>query len=63
MFINQSLFPFYRILWSISKSLHELGKISSNYISSVRNKITIKNAQLVTHAEDFKNYLQLLSGC
>ena len=33
IFINTSLCPYYRMLWSKCKRLHDLGKISNFYIS------------------------------
>ena len=32
--INESLCPYYRVLWSKSKSLHRMGKIFSYYVSN-----------------------------
>ena len=41
--INQSLYPYYRVLWSKSKSLHRMGKIFSYYVSN--GTVTIKTQE------------------
>lgn len=41
IFINQSLHPYYRMLWSKSKRLHDLGKINNQFIRC--GKVKIKN--------------------
>ena len=59
IFINQSLCPYYRILWSKSKKLHSLGKVHTFYVSNSTNKIKIsKNSQpiSITHSSDFDKY-------
>ena len=56
VFINSSLWPCYKILWSKSKKLFTLGKINSFYISNgtVRIKISESSFPLsVAHADDF----------
>ena len=42
LYINQSLCPYYRVLWSKSKSLHSMGKIYSYYVSNGTVKIKIQ---------------------
>ena len=59
LFINRSLCPYYKVLWSKSKKLHNLGKIHSFFVSGDTVKIIINesNAPLpVTHVDDFGNY-------
>ena len=41
IFINISLFPYYRMLWSKSQILRDLGEISNYYISSGTSKVII----------------------
>ena len=41
-FIKQSLFPYYRVLWSKSKSLHSMAKIFSYYVWNGTVKIAYK---------------------
>ena len=42
LYINQSLCPYYRVLWSKNKSLHRMGKIFSYYVSNSTVKIKIE---------------------
>ena len=59
IFVNQSLCPYYRILWSKSKKLHSLGKIFNFYISNsaIRIKINESSQPLsITHSSDFDKY-------
>ena len=42
LYINQSLCPYYRVLWSKSISLHRMGKIFSYYVSNGTVKIKIQ---------------------
>ena len=59
IFINPSLCPYYRMLWSKSKRLLDLGKINNFYVSSGKIKIRIQENSKplsITHAEDFKKY-------
>ena len=42
IFINPSLCPYYRMLWSKSKRLLDLGKINNFYVSSGKSKIRIQ---------------------
>ena len=59
VFINPSLRPCYRMLWSKSKKLLDLGKINNFYISSGKIKIRIQENSKplsITHVEDFKKY-------
>lgn len=58
-FINRSLFPYCKVLWSKSKKLHSLGKIFSFYFSGDGIKIKIDgNSSLlsITHVDDFRKY-------
>ena len=59
IFINTSWCPYYRMLWSKSKSLLDLRKINNFYVSSGKIKIRIKKNSKplsITHVEDFKKY-------
>ena len=59
IFINPSLCPYYRMLWSKSKRLLDLGKINNFYVSSGKIKIRIQENSkplAITHVEGFKNY-------
>ena len=59
IFINQSLCPYYRILWSKCKKLHSLDKIHTFYVSNGTFKIKIsENGQpiSITHTSDFDKY-------
>ena len=56
IFINSSLCPYYKMLWSKSKKLLTLGKINSFYISNgtIRIKISENSSLLsITHVDDF----------
>ena len=58
-FINTSLCPYYRMLWSDCKRLHDLGKISNFYISSGTIKVKIfenRNPISILHTKDFVKY-------
>ena len=55
IFVNQSLCPYYRILWSKTKRLQSMGKINSFFISGRTVKIKIdKNSKplAITHLDD-----------
>ena len=57
IYINQSLCPYYRILWSKAKRLQNIGSIDSFYISSGSIKIKVtENSSPITimHLDDFK---------
>ena len=41
VFVNESLCPYYRVLWAKSKRLHTLGKINNFYFSNGAIKIRI----------------------
>ena len=59
IFINQSLCPYYRILWSKCKKLHSLDKIHTFYVSNGTIKIKIsENSQpiSITDTSDFDKY-------
>ena len=53
------LCPYYRMLWSKCKRLHDLGKISNFNISSGTIKVKIpenRNPISITHTQDFVKY-------
>ena len=55
--INQSLCPYYRILWLKAKKLHNIGSINHFYISSgtIKIKVTENSRPItITHLDDFK---------
>ena len=59
LFIDRSLCPYYKVLWSKSKKRNNLGKIRSFFISSDTVKIKINESTPslpVTHVDDFGNY-------
>ena len=59
IFINTSLCPYYRMLCSKCKRLHDLGKISNFYISSSTVKVKIsekRNPISITHTQYFVKY-------
>ena len=59
IFINTNLCPYYRMLWSKCKRLHELGNITNFYISSGTIKVKITNNSsptAVTRTQDFTKY-------
>ena len=61
LFINRSLCPYYKVLWSKSKKLQNLGKIYSFFIFDDKIKIKINENSpplSVTHTDDFGNYFQ-----
>ena len=56
VFINQSLYPYYRMLWSKSKRLHGMGTINHFFISGGTVKVKInENSRFlaITHLNDF----------
>ena len=56
IFVNQSLCPYYRMLWSKSKRLRSMGMINSFFISggTVKVKIAENSRPLaITHLNDF----------
>ena len=59
VFINHSLCPCYRVLWSKSKVLLDMGKINRLIVSNgtVKVKISEISAPIsITHADDFAKY-------
>ena len=59
LYINQSLCPYYRMLWSKTKTLYQKGKIDSFYVSNGNIKIRLQeNARPITisHTHDFIKY-------
>ena len=59
IFVNQSLCPYYKVLWSKSKRLRDLNKIHSFYISNNGIKIRIhENSKpiIITHVADLEKH-------
>ena len=57
LYINQSLCPYCRVLWSKSKSLHRMGKIFSYYVSNGTVKIKIQETSKplsIMHTSDLE---------
>ena len=58
-FVNQSLCPYYKVLWSKSKRLRNLNEIRSFYISNNGTKIRIhENSKpiIITHVADLEKH-------
>ena len=58
IYINQSLCPYYRILWSKAKRLQNIDSIDNFYISSgsIKIKVTENSSPVtITHLDDFKD--------
>ena len=56
IFVNQSLCPYYRMLWSKSKRLRSMGMINSFFISGETAKVKIaenSSPLAITHLNDF----------
>ena len=59
VFINHSLCPYYRVLWSKSKVLLNMGKINRLMVSNGKIKVQISKISAptsITHADDFTKY-------
>ena len=59
IFISTRLCPYYRMLWSKCKRLHDLGKISNFYISSGTIKVKIsenRNPISITYTQYIVEY-------
>ena len=59
IFVNQSLWPYYKSLWSKSKKLRSLGKIPSFFISNNTIKTKLQensNPDSITHSSDFQKF-------
>ena len=59
VFINHSLCPYYRVLWSKSKVLPSMGKINRLMVSNGTVKVNISEISApisTTHADDFTKY-------
>ena len=57
IYINQSLCPYYRILWSKAKKLQNIGSINNFYISSgtIKIKVTENSRPIaIMHLDNFK---------
>ena len=56
LFINRSLCPYYKMLWSKSKKLQSLSKIHSSFISgdTINIRVNENSSPLsITHVDDF----------
>ena len=59
LYVSQSLCPYYRMLWSKTKTLFQKGKIDSLYVSNGNIKIRLQeNVRPITisHTHDFIKY-------
>ena len=59
IFVNQSLCPYYKSLWSKSKKLRLLRKIDSLFISNSTIMIKLQennNPESITHSSDFDTF-------
>ena len=59
IFINQSLYSYYKILWSKSKRLHAMKQIHNYYVSNGTVKVKLEeNSQPISimHATDFDKH-------
>ena len=59
LFINRSLCPYYKMLWSKSKKLHSLSKIHSFFISggTIKTRVNENSSPLsITHVYDFSKH-------
>ena len=59
LFINRSLCPYYKMLWSKSKKLHSLSKYIVFFISGDTIKIRVKensSSLSITHVDDFSKH-------
>ena len=59
LYLNQSLCPYYRILWSKSKTLFTMGKMNSYLISNGSVKMSLQEqgpSILIADTADFENY-------
>ena len=63
IFINTSLTPYYQMLWSKCKRLHELGNVTNFYVSCDTKKVKIiGNSSLIeiTDIKDFTKYFPVV---
>ena len=59
VFVNQSLCPYYKSLWSKSKKLLSLGKIDSFFVSNSTIKLKLQENRdpvAITHSSNFRKY-------
>ena len=59
LYLNESLCPYYRILWSESKGLFTMGKTHSYFISNGSVKICLQENRPsipITQTADFQQY-------
>ena len=60
MFLNQSLYPCYKLLWSKSKRLHAMKQTQSYYVSNGTEKVKIEGngrALSIKHGTDFDKHV------
>ena len=56
LYINQSLYPYYRMLWFKTKTLYQKGKIDSFYVSNGNVKIRLQESArriTISHTQNF----------
>ena len=66
LYLNESLCPYYPILWSKSKALFTMDKIHSYFISngSVKIRLQEKGPSIpITHTVDFEKYFPGVDLC
>ena len=59
IFINKTLCPYYKLLWSKSKKLHAMKQIHSYYVSNDTVKVKLEQTSRpfsITHATDFDKH-------
>ena len=59
VFINHSLCPYYRVLWSKSEVLLSMGEINRLMVSNRTVKVKISEISVpisITHTDDFTKY-------
>ena len=59
LYLNESLCPYYRVLWSKSKALFTIGKIHSYFIPNRSPKKSLQEKEPsipITHTADFEKY-------
>ena len=59
LYINKSLCPYYKVIWTKSKKLHSLSKIHSFFTSgdTIKIRVSENSSPLsLTHVDDFGKY-------
>ena len=59
LFVNRSLWSYFKLLWAKSKKLQSLGRIHSYFISNGKIKLKVQENSdplVVTHCSDFENF-------